>query len=321
MTQMKKCVACEEEKSLSRFYKNAKAADGHGTWCKECWSKRKEMLAVIAARKHKCAACDELKSRSEFRWNPKFGLRTECKECEKSVIRCGSCKELKTLDQFPASKKMSNGLYGICMACWSQKVNEKYHADPNRLEKKRKLSRSKRAVAWRRQYYSRPDIKERDRTKHSANTNWMYHNDVLYRLKVKARSAVDHALKTGKIVKPESCQSNGRYGVVCEGRLEAHHHHGYWPRAAWIDVEWLCVACHKSADEKLDKSFSIVFRDPGNPVYAAIAKRVDSACEMLGISEDALFSATLACAGEDECDTFLKVVNWLKSNGYKIKKE
>lgn len=151
----------------------------------------------------------------------------------------------------------------------------------------------------------------------------MYHNDVIFRLKVKARSLVSHALKTGKIVKPDSCQSNGRYGVACsKGRLEAHHIHGYWPRAAWLDVEWLCTDCHKAADEQQRAlGFSIVFRDPESPIYAAIATRVDGAREMLGLTEEELFNATIDCAGEDECDTFLKVIEWLRGNGFKIKKE
>lgn len=320
MADTKKCVACESVKSLDCFYKNSHAPDGLYTWCKTCWSNRKEMLKVVAERLSRCTICNQEKPRCEFRWNPKFGLRTECRECEKTQVRCSSCSQVKLISQFPPSKKMSNGRHSTCLSCNAARQLEKYHTDDSTRARHKAASRSERAKAWRRQYYSRPDVKAKNKSKHTANTNWLYHNDPIHRLKVKARSAVQHALKSGKLIVPDSCQSGGQYGVECSGRLEAHHHRGYWPRAAWTDVIWLCTTCHKAADMQDDKRFRIVVRDESNPIYTGIAKRVDTACELLGIDEESLFGATLECAGEDECDTFLKVMRWLDINGYTVSK-
>lgn len=275
----------------------------------------------LFSRRQICAICGTEKSGTDFRWNPKTGLRTDCIECEKTVLRCSHCNQVKPHEDFPPARKYKTGRHSICRKCFASRNLDRYHNDPNYRAAHDKRQKSKRAIAWRRQYYSRPDIKERNRSRHAKHTNWLYHNDIIYRLKVKARAAVDHAIKTGKLIKPDCCQSHGKYGVsVCAGRIEAHHWHGYWPRAAWTDVEWLCTACHKAADEQTSEEFGIVFRDPENPIYAAIAKRVDLICDILGIDEEHLFAATLECAGEDECDTFLKAIDWLRINGYGITK-
>ncbi len=57
-----------------------------------------------------------------------------------------------------------------------------------------------------------------------------------------ARSAVWRALKTGTLVRPKRCQK-------CNARCkpEAHHGRGYDPEH-YLDVDWLCNACHNLVD-------------------------------------------------------------------------
>jgi len=62
--------------------------------------------------------------------------------------------------------------------------------------------------------------------------------------KIKARYTVSNALRDGRITRPDTCRE---CGVV--GNVEAHHHEGY-DRENWLNVEWLCVPCHKKADAK-----------------------------------------------------------------------
>lgn len=38
--QSKVCNDCSMEKPIGQFYKKRNAADGHGSYCKPCWSKR-----------------------------------------------------------------------------------------------------------------------------------------------------------------------------------------------------------------------------------------------------------------------------------------
>lgn len=66
-------------------------------------------------------------------------------------------------------------------------------------------------------------------------------------MKNKARNAVNLALYRKVIMKPDACESGGKYGVPCsDGKLTAHHHKGYHPEH-WLDVEWLCPSCHTAA--------------------------------------------------------------------------
>lgn len=56
----------------------------------------------------------------------------------------------------------------------------------------------------------------------------------------RARGAVRRALDTGKLVKPDACQRE-ECGHECSS-LQAHHE-SYEPDH-WLDVIWLCPACH-----------------------------------------------------------------------------
>jgi RecJ-like exonuclease len=61
----------------------------------------------------------------------------------------------------------------------------------------------------------------------------------------KAGHAVETAVRNGTLYKRNSCQQ-------CRmiGKVEAHHHKGYAPEH-WLDVEWLCVMCHRKADAEV----------------------------------------------------------------------
>lgn len=60
----------------------------------------------------------------------------------------------------------------------------------------------------------------------------------------RARHAVNYAIRTGRLVKPTSCEACGE-----TGRLHGHHHRGY-TGGAELDVLWLCPACHRARHPK-----------------------------------------------------------------------
>lgn len=60
--------------------------------------------------------------------------------------------------------------------------------------------------------------------------------DIKKSLRIKAINAVAWAVKTGKLTRPNACNS-------CSGtdkRIDAHHHNYFLP----LDIEWLCTTCH-----------------------------------------------------------------------------
>jgi hypothetical protein len=65
---------------------------------------------------------------------------------------------------------------------------------------------------------------------------------------------VKRAIATGKLIRPETCEDCGAApGVNKRGRslIEAHHYLGYEPEH-YLDVIWLCSACHKQYNGLLD---------------------------------------------------------------------
>ena len=108
-----------------------------------------------------------------------------------------------------------------------------------RTEKQKKTHRE----SMKRAYAANPEkFKQRVRKWQKENnyssiytTRWRKsHREI-----ARARYAVSDAVKSGKIQRPDKCQS---CGVSC--RPEAHHHKGY-EKEFRLDVLWLCGPCHR----------------------------------------------------------------------------
>lgn len=68
-----------------------------------------------------------------------------------------------------------------------------------------------------------------------------------------ARDRVNNAIRAGKLVRPESCEKCGKTpSRSADGRsnIHAHHKDGYDHP---LSVEFLCVKCHKAADNNAAK--------------------------------------------------------------------
>ena len=77
---------------------------------------------------------------------------------------------------------------------------------------------------------------------HQRKKNWQLRNAI----KRKAHIAVGNAVRDGLMVKPANC---GKCGGP--GKIEGHHSDYTTP----LDVDWLCVPCHKEAHriERLER--------------------------------------------------------------------
>lgn len=62
-----------------------------------------------------------------------------------------------------------------------------------------------------------------------------------------ARSGVINAIRDGKLLRSKNCErcKAADWGVK-RSMIEAHHFKGYKPDH-WLDIQWLCVDCHKKA--------------------------------------------------------------------------
>lgn len=179
-------------------------------------------------RTFQCTVCSTFKPEVEFRKPPSDGETSECRECEKTFLRCTGCKVLKSVEEFTKAKT-TTGYVSQCKTC--------------RLA----ASRTEEAKRKRKEYYSRPDIKAKAKARNRERYESVRNNPVSW-AKHRARLAVGQALKNGRLVRPPTCEANGKYGDKClGGPLTAHHHKGY-AQEHWLDVEWLCTECHNVAD-------------------------------------------------------------------------
>jgi len=61
----------------------------------------------------------------------------------------------------------------------------------------------------------------------------------------KARTAVNYAIRDGKLPRPDSLQCH-----YCPARAEQYHHHKGYAQEHWLDVIPACIKCHSSSREK-----------------------------------------------------------------------
>lgn len=81
-----------------------------------------------------------------------------------------------------------------------------------------------------------------------ARDKWRANPD--NKIKIDARDAIMHALKSGKLVRPDACTRCGdvpppviRSKGKPQSQIWFHHTHGY-EEEFWLIGEWLCRHCH-----------------------------------------------------------------------------
>jgi hypothetical protein len=77
------------------------------------------------------------------------------------------------------------------------------------------------------------------RRTHAAERYRQRRENPVERQKDRARTEVSNALRSGRLVRPSRCS---RCLVACVPH--AHHFLGY-EQEHWLDIVWLCVACHE----------------------------------------------------------------------------
>jgi hypothetical protein len=60
-----------------------------------------------------------------------------------------------------------------------------------------------------------------------------------------AHGAVAKAIAAGKLARPDRCED-------CRRRRTTQAHHESYIREMWLEVEWLCHACHAQRHDRVD---------------------------------------------------------------------
>jgi len=145
----------------------------------------------------------------------------------KKCFKCGALKELK---EFYKHAQMADGHLNKCKECNKKDVRENrvlkidYYTEyernranlPYRVEAREDYAKTERGII----------------ASNKAKTNWTNNNLV----KRSASHIVGNAVRDGKLVKPNNCESCG----LNHRRIHGHHDDYNYP----MIVRWLCQKCH-----------------------------------------------------------------------------
>lgn len=140
--------------------------------------------------------------------------------CEKGVLywKCSKCEKWLTENYFYKDNRTPNKLKNQCKICHVKGTISTRNADNARKINREFMRRARK---------SNPD-KYKVRDAQASKTRPK--NE-----KTKARELLNHAVKSGKIIKPTNCSCCGKIRKV------TGHHPDY---SKPLEVIWLCYECH-----------------------------------------------------------------------------
>lgn len=124
--------------------------------------------------------------------------------------KCFKCKVEKPLTEFYKHRKMADGHLNKCKECAKLDVRNHRRENDSVREYDRKRG-NRQSSDYQRQYREK------------------------YPKKYAAHSIVNNAIRSGKLVKVDTCECGSTFAV------EAHHDDYNKP----LEVRWLCAVCHK----------------------------------------------------------------------------
>lgn len=159
---------------------------------------------------------------------------------------CRRCQRWRPREEFHVDRKASDGLMGCCKVCNRARVRAW------RRKRRKALEDNRAAVArYRAKNRDALNAKNRERYRENLEANRAKERARWHRRvaegkvspkdarKVKARKALETALRSGRMVRPKTCPQPG-----CEGlsdQIEFHHTSYEDP----LEGEWACSMCHR----------------------------------------------------------------------------
>lgn len=143
---------------------------------------------------------------------------------------CFKCSEKKPIREFYRHSAMADGHLGKCKDCTKKDVYERSLRVPEKIQEYER---------WRSKQPGRlaamAEIRKTEKFKKWAS-KYVKKRRALEPEKFRARSAVGNALRDGRLVKGPCAICGSR------GKVQGHHYDYSKP----LDVEWLCVKCHRT---------------------------------------------------------------------------
>lgn len=148
------------------------------------------------------------------------------------IKRCIKCGETKATELFSRQRHSKDGRRGCCKSCQATQTREWQLANPER--------EAERVRRWKEQNSERKAALDRrwEETHRDRVAERHKKDRQRYPEKHRARSALNHAVRDGRITKPECCED-------CAEPTTSRDLHGHRKDYSKpLEVEWLCRDCH-----------------------------------------------------------------------------
>ena len=150
--------------------------------------------------------------------------------------KCTKCKDTKLFSEFGPDKRHKDGLQSQCRECRGK--TQQTYARTHKEERREYLQRNEEAIKRKQCEYVETQDGRKAQNKAGVNQRLKFPQ------KIKARKAVNHAVRDGKLLRPNHCE--GCY----QEKLVQGHHWSYLEEHG-LDVEWLCPKCHRELHKEL----------------------------------------------------------------------
>lgn len=149
---------------------------------------------------------------------------------------CSKCRQEKPADGFRKQAASKDGLQSWCKVChgaYNAKYNRPYYlanSDSWKVYGKRKIEKIRSDPSALEVFRKQVADRVRRLRKRSPHLQ-------------KAHNAVNHAIASGKLVRPDSCSE-------CKVNCKPEAHHDSYDDDKLLNVRWLCKKCHESHHHK-----------------------------------------------------------------------
>lgn len=154
---------------------------------------------------------------------------------------CIRCKESKPYSEYYKHNKMADGHLGRCKEC---------HKSEMRRNRGENVEYYRAYDAYR--FLNDPKVKERHKRYQATDAGKASvsgSKNKFIRENPEKRAAhilVGHAVRSGRLVKPECCPCCGEF----KPRRQIHAHHEDYTKP--LDVVWMCAKCHHDHHKSID---------------------------------------------------------------------